>query len=180
MVARLDNALKTLRPHLDKKEPTELAGTTYRPEQIQEMATKLLDERKARSTTLDGLKQVKTSLEKTVAILQERQDKFKSDLARMEGQLAEIDAKMVAAKAMKDASAAMGESGQSMESSVADLDKKIKDLFVDVEVTVRGEGEKWDQAATTKQIDSVDATLSKLEGSSGAAAEIDKILGKSK
>ena len=34
--------LKTVRPHLDKKEPCEIAGTTYTPEKLQILVRKLL------------------------------------------------------------------------------------------------------------------------------------------
>jgi hypothetical protein len=142
------------------------------------MATKMLDERKTRVAMLDGLKQARSALEKTVSTLQAKEDKYKSTLARLESQVAEIDAKMIAAKAMKEASLSMGDSDQSLDSNVANLETKIKDLFVDVEVAIRSEGEKWDQAAATKQIDSVDTILTKLEGPTSTAAEIDKILGK--
>jgi len=180
MVSRVDNALKVIRPNLNKKEPSEIAGTSYTPEKLTDLANKLLQERKTRSVTADGLQQAKAALAKTVSVLLERQEKYKADMARLEGQLVEIDAKMVAAKAMKEASASMGESDLSMENNVANLETKVKDLFVDVEVALRSENEKWDQAATVKQIDSVDATLTRLEGSPGAAAEIDKILGTAK
>lgn len=177
-VTRIDKALKVIRPYFDKKESVEIAGTSYSPEKLQEMAAKMLNERKTRVATLDGLQQARSALEKTVATLQDKEDKYKASLTRLEGQVAEIDAKMIAAKAMKEASVSMGDSDQSLSGNVTNLEAKIKDLFVDVEVAIRSEGEKWDQAATAKQIDTVDTMLTKLEGPASTVAEIDKILGK--
>ena len=177
---RVDNALKVIRPSLDKKTPVEIAGTQYSQQKLQEMANRLLDERRSRSAMLDGLGQARATLGKTVSILESKQEKFQAALSRLQGQVAEIDAKMIAAKAMKDASVSMGDSDQTLADSVANLETKVKDLFTDVEVAIRCEGEKWDHAGTARQIDLVDSTLAKIEGPSGTAAEIDKILGKAK
>lgn len=179
-LSRVDNALKVIRPNLDKKVPVEIAGAQYPTQKLQEMANRLLDERKSRSALVDGLGQARSSLEKTVSLLESKQDKFQTILTRLQGQVAEIDAKILAAKAMKDASASMGDSDQTLADSVANLETKIKDLFTDVEVAVRTEGEKWDLTSAARQIDSVDSTLAKIEGPAGAAAEIDKLLGQAK
>ncbi len=179
-IDRIDAALKTIRPHLDKKEKVEIASVSYTPEKVKEMAGALLNERKTLSSRLDSLSQAKSSLGKTVSVLQQRQDDYKLALGKLENQVSEIDAKMIAAKAMQEASASMGESETSLATNVSNLEGKVRDLLADVTSTVLSENEKWDEAKATKEIDGVDATLSKIEGSASTAAEIDRILGTKK
>jgi len=174
---RIDSALKTLRPHVEKKEKAEIAGVTYTPEKINEMAGTLIEERKTVTSRLESLDQGKTSLSKTVSVLQQKQDQYKSALTKLENQVAEIDAKMIAAKAMQEASASMGEGEATLATNVSKLEGNVRDLMADVTTAILSENEKWDEAKATKDIDGVDATLSKVEGSSSHAAEIDKILG---
>jgi chromosome segregation ATPase len=179
-IDRVDAALKTIRPHLDKKEKVEIASVSYTPEKVKEMAGALLNERKTLASRLDSLNQAKASLGKTVSVLQQRQDDYKAALGKLENQVSEIDAKMIAAKAMQEASASMGESEASLATNVSNLEGKVRDLLADVTSTVLSENEKWDEARATKEIDGVDAALSKIEGPAATAAEIDKILGSKK
>ena len=174
---RVDAALKTIRPQLDRKGKVEIAGVSYTPDKVSEMAGALIEERKTLSGRLDGLNQAKASLGKTVSVLQQKQDQYRAALAKLESQVAEIDAKMTAAKAMQEASASMGDSEASLATNVSNLEEKVRDLMADVTATVLNENEKWDEAKATKEINKVDDALSKIEGSSSHAAEIDKILG---
>ena len=116
------------------------------------------------SSRLDSLNQAKGSLAKTVLVLQQKQDDYKGVLGKLENQVAEIDANMIAAKAMQEAKVLMGENEASLATNVSNLEEKVRDLMADVKSTVLSENEKWDEAKATKEIDGVDATLSKIEG----------------
>ena len=179
-IDRVDSALKTIRPHLDKKENVEIAGVSYTPEKVGDMAGALLNERKTLSSRLDSLTQGKSSLSKVISVLQHKQDEYKAALGKLETKVSEIDAKMIAAKAMQEASASMGESETSLATNVSNLENKVNDLLADVTTSIRSENEKWDEAKTMKEIDGVDSTLAKIEGSTSHAAEIDKLLGTKK
>ena len=59
----------------------------------------------------------------------------------------------------------MGESETSLATNVSNLENKVNDLLADVTTSIRSENEKWDEAKTMKEIDGVDSTLAKIEGS---------------
>ena len=54
---------------------------------------------------------------------------------------------------------------------------KVNSLLAETKADLQSEDEKWNETAANKEIDSLDATLSKFQGSADTAAEIDKILG---
>ena len=134
----------------------EIAGVSYTPEKVKDMAGALLNERKTLSSRLDSLNQAKVSLGKTVSVLQQKQDDYKAVLGKLENQVSEIDAKMVAAKAMQEASASIGESEASLATNVSNLEGKVRELLADVTSTVLSENEKWDEAKATKVIDGIE------------------------
>ena len=113
------------------------------------------------------------------ATLERRQHDTEGRLASIEGQLAVIDSNRIALTAMQQSATALGESDGTLAKSLDKLQDKVNSLHADVEVDLRCEDEKWAETeAATKEIDSVDATVARLQGSRDTVSEIDKILGK--
>ena len=179
-IAKVDKVLTLLRPHLEATKPVEIAGKSYAPSEIKETAEKILKERKQLSDKANRMKTVETSLEQTASALEKQQNSYQQKLQTLEAQVAQIDAQSMALKAKQEAAAAMGNADQSLSASVDGLQEKVNNLLAETKADLQTEDEKWNEAAATKEIDSLDATLSKFQGSGDTAAEIDKILGKSK
>lgn len=179
-MGKVDDVLKKLRPHLEATKPVEIAGKSYAPNEIKETADKLLKARKQLSDKASALKTVETSLEQTVSGLEKQQDTYQQKLQKLEAQVAQIDAQSVALKAKQEAAAAMGNADQTLSASVDGLQEKVNNLLAETKADLQAEDEKWNETATDKQIDSLDSTLSKFQGSGDTASEIDKILGGAK
>jgi peptidoglycan hydrolase CwlO-like protein len=179
-IAKVDKVLKLLRPHLEATTPVEIAGKTYAPAEIKETAAMLLKERKRLSDKADALKSVETSLEQTASALERQQNEYQKRLQKMESQVAQIDAQLIALNAKHEAAAVMGSTDDSLSRSVDGLQDKVNNLLAETKADLQSENEKWNETAANKEIDSLDATLSKFKGSADTAAEIDKALGGSK
>ena len=176
-VAKVDDVLKKLRPHLESTDQVEIAGKSYAPSEIKETADKLLTERKKLSDKEGALKAVEISLEQTASGLEKQQNAYQQKLRKLEAQVAQIDAQSIALKAKQEAAAAMGNADQAFSASVEKLQEMINNLLAETKAELQAEDEKWNETATDKEIDSLDTTLSKFQGSGDTAAEIDKILG---
>ena len=179
-IAKIDEVLKKLRPHMEATKPVEIAGKSYAPNEIKETADKLLAERKRLSDKVTNLTTVEVSLEQTASGLEKQQNAYQQKLQKLQGQVAQIDAQSLALKAKQEAAAAMGNADQSLSASVDGLQEKVNNLLADGKADLQTEDEKWNEAAATKEIDSTDSTIAKFQGSGDTAAEIDKILGDSK
>lgn len=175
-LAGMDSALKVLRGHLAANKPVEIAGTTYSPSQLKEMADRVLSAHKVCGSQLDAFRQAKDRLTKVVGTLERKQADAQTRLADIEGQLAVIDSNRIALTAMQRSAEAMGENDGSLAKGLDGLRAKVNDLFADVEVELRVEDDKW-AATASKEIDSVDAVVSKLQTPRDTLADIDKILG---
>ena len=179
-ITKVDVVLKLLRPHLEATQPVEIAGKSHTPSEINETADKLLKERKQLSEKADAMKTVETSLEQTAAGLEKQQNVYQQRLQKLESQVAQIDAQSMALKAKQEAAAAMGNADQTLSANVDALQEKVNNLLAETKANLQAEDEKWNEAAVTKEIDSLDSTLCKFQDSRDTAAEIDKLLGGSK
>ena len=165
--------------HLESGKAAEIAGKTYTAQEVQDMADRVMEARKACATQLAGLHESQGRLQKVAATLERRQHDTEGRLAAIEGQLAVIDSNRIALTAMQQSAAALGESDGTLAKSLDKLQDKVNSLHADVEVDLRCEDEKWAETeAATKEIDSVDATVARLQDSHDTVSEIDKILGK--
>ncbi len=179
-IAKVDSVLKVIRPHLEAKDPVEIAGTKYTPAQVKETATKLLAERKQLSDKLVAIKTVETSLDQTATALENQQTGYQQKLQKLETQVTQLDAQGVALKAKREAATAMAVGDDSMSSSVKSLQDKVNGLLAETTADFQLENEKWNEAASNKDLDSLDATLAKFKSSNETGSEIDKILGTTK
>ena len=178
-LATMDVALKVLRGHLASGKAAEIAGKTYTAQEVQDMADRVMEARKACATQLAGLHESQGRLQKVAATLERKQHDTEGRLASIEGQLAVIDSNRIALTAMQQSAAVLGECDGTLAKSLDKLQDKVNSLHADVEVDLRCEDEKWAETeAATKEIDSVDATVARLQGSRDTVSEIDKILAK--
>ena len=177
-LASMDAILKTLRGHLAAAKAVEIAGKTYSPEQVREMADRILEARKACAAQLAGLHESQDRLQKVVSTLERKRHDAQTRLTEIEGQLAVIDSNRIALTAMQQSAAALGESDGTLAKSLDQLQEKVNNLHADVEVDLRCEDEKWAEAqAASKEIDPVEATVARLQDNHDTVAEIDRILG---
>ena len=72
-LASMDAALKTLRGHLETGKPVEIAGKTYSPAELKDMADRVMEARKACAGQLAGLHESQGRLQKVAATLERRQ-----------------------------------------------------------------------------------------------------------
>jgi uncharacterized protein YukE len=178
-LASMDAALKTLKGHLQTGKPVEIAGTTYSPAELKDMADRVMEARKACAGQLAGLHESQGRLQKVAATLERRQHDSEGRLAQIEGQLAVIDSNRIALTAMQQSAAALGESDGTLAKALDKVQEKVASLHSDVEVDLRCEDEKWAETeAATKEVDSVESTVARLQDSHDTVAEIDRILGK--
>jgi len=178
-LAQMDEALKTLRGHLETAQPVEIAGKTYTPEGLKRMADRVLEARKTCSQQLEGLHDAQVRLQKVVSTLERKQREAESRLTAVEGQIAAIDANRIALTAMQQSAQVMGEDDGNLAKSLDRLQTKVNDLFADVEAELRFQDEKWAETETaTKEIDLVEAVVGRLQKPPDTVVEIDRILGK--
>ena len=90
-----------------------------------------------------------------------------------------IDSNRIALTALQQSAEAMGESDGSLSKGLDHLQGKVSDLFADVEVQLRCEDAKWADTAN-KEIDSVEATVSRFRPAQDYIAEIDRLQSNSK
>ena len=176
-LANLDVALKTLRGHLEAAKPVEIAGTTYSPAELKVMTDRVIQARKASAGQLDGLHEAQSRLQKVVATLERKQQEVQNRLTEIEGQVAVIDSNRIALTAMQRSAEVVGESDGSLAKSLDHLQDKVNGLFADVEVELRTEDAKWGEVAS-KEIDSVDGMVARIQNSHDTVAEIDRLIGK--
>jgi phage shock protein A len=143
-IADADSSLRRLREHLVSGGPVEIAGKTYDPDRIREMAEKVLQARKSLAQQFATLKQCRDRLGKAVALLTARENAAKERLGKLKSQFAEIETEMVALKALKDAAQYAGDGDKTFAENFADLEKKAVALQDKVKVETRWEEEKWD------------------------------------
>lgn len=179
-VTSIDESLKTLRDHLKGGKSAEIAGKTYSPQELKELADRVIQARVECTTQLGPWKDTQARMQKVVTTLEGKQQDLERRLHDLERQLAVIDTNRIALKSMQDAAVAMGGNDESLTKSMDQLQDKVTNLYADVEAELRTEGTKWDDAATTKEVDNIDSVIAKLQKPSDAVSEIDKILGKSK
>ena len=179
-IASVDQSLKRLRGCLASDEPIEIAGKSYAPQEIQQMAQRVLKQRKRYAAQQNDFRRSQSSLQKVVTTLDQKRDEYIQRLCRLESQVAEIDSKTIALKAMKDASQAMGESEESLAGNVEQLEDNVNQLFADVESELLAEGERWDESSTDDEIDCIDAVIVATQNPTDMIAEIDKVLAEAK
>ena len=178
-LASMDAALKTLKGYLQTGKAVEVAGKSYSPAELKDMAERVMEARKACAGQLAGLHESEARLQKVASTLERRQHDAEGRLASIEGQLAVIDSNRIALTAMQQSAAALGESDTTLAKALDKVQDKVNALHADVEVDLRCEDEKWAETeAAVKEVDSVEATVARLHDSHDTVAEIDKILGK--
>jgi phage shock protein A len=172
--ARMDSALKTLRAHLEANKPVEIAGTKYSPEQLKDLAGRVLAERKACEVQLDGFQQSQSRLTKVIATLEGKLREAEKRLADIESEVALIDSNRIALTAMKRSAEAMGGVDEGLTKNLDQLQDKVANLHADVEAELRAEDERWGDTAT-KEVDSVESFVAKLQTSGDMTSEIDHL-----
>ncbi len=172
-LADMDVTLRTLRGHLAAARAVEIAGRSYSPQELKDMADRVLTARKVCSGQLEAFHQAQGRLKKVASTLERKQQEAQTRLADIEGQVAIIDSNRIALTAMQRSAEAMGDDG-SLAQGLDHLASKVNDLFVDVETELRVQDERWATAAT-KEINTVDAFVGKLHPSN-TIADIDRIL----
>ena len=120
-LANMDVALKTLRGHLKTGKPVEIAGKTYSPAELKDMADRVMEARKACAGQLAGLHESQGRLQKVASTLERRQHDSEGRLATIEGQLAVIDSNRIALTAMQQSASALGESDGTLAKSLDTL-----------------------------------------------------------
>jgi transcriptional regulator with PAS, ATPase and Fis domain len=178
-LVNMDAALKTLRVHLEVNQPVEIAGKSYSPTELKEMAERVMAARKTCAGQLEALHGSQDRLQKVVQTLDRKQQEAQSRLTDIEGQVVVIDSNRIALTAMQKSAEAMGENDGSLIKSLDHLQDKVSNLYTDVETELRCEDAKWSDDAN-KEINSVDAVVMGLQTSHDTVSEIDQILGNSK
>jgi len=178
-IASTDAALKTLRGHLEANKPVEIAGKPYSPEQLKDLAGRVLMARKACSVQLAGFRDSQARLGKVVVTLDGKQQEAEKRLADIESEIALIDSSRISLSAMKRAAEAMGGVDEGMAKNLDGLQEKVANLHADVEAELRSEDANWTTSAT-KEIDSVETMVAKLQTSTNTISEIDKVLASTK
>jgi hypothetical protein len=145
--------------------------------ELKELADRVLQARKTSASQLAAFHESQGRLQKVVATLERKQQDAVGRLAAIEGQLAVIDSNRIALTALQQSAEAMGENDGSLSKGLDGLQDKVNGLYADVEVQLRYEDAKWAETAN-KEVDSVEATVARLQDSHDMVAEIDKILGK--
>jgi chromosome segregation ATPase len=174
-LASMDSALKTLRGHLEAKTPVEIAGKSYNPQELKDMADRVLSARKVCAGQLEAFHDSQGRLQKVVATLERKQQEAQTRLADIEGQVTVIDSNRIALTAMQKSAEAMGENDGSLAKGLDHLQEKVHGLFADVETELRVEDDRW-AADATKEISTVDAVVAGLQTPRDTIADIDKIL----
>lgn len=175
-IARIDKSLRILRPHLDATDSVDIVGKTYTILQIKDTANEIIERRKQLSKNLNEFREVQNTLSSMSETLANRQKRYQGRLETLETRLSEIDIKRVATRAMKKASVSVGSGDQSFLNAVERLEAKVDDLFAEVEVELRLENGRWDDAAQIERIEGIDSLINDLEEPSDTAMEIDAIL----
>ncbi len=176
-LAAIDSALKILRGHLAAGKPTEIAGRSYTPAELQDLANRVLGARKSCAEQMEGLHEAQKRLEKVATTLDRRQQDAENRLNQIEGQLAALDANRVALTALQQASEAVGNPDGTLVKNLDRLQENVTTLCGDVEVELRVQDEQW-AADAAKSIDSIETTVAHIQGPPNTIAEIDKIIGK--
>ncbi len=172
----IDATLKKYRDFLAKNEPVELAGKTLTPDQLKANADKLIAARKQYAEEIASYDKSKAELQKVVTSFETKQKELNAQLTSLQSKIAQIDSQMVAVRSLREAKTAMGDGNASLGENVANLESKVNDLLGDIRVELATEGEMFDEAAATKQIDSIDSIISGAQGPKDTLSEIDRIL----
>jgi len=172
-----DSALQTLRGHFEASEPVEIAGKTYRQEELKDLAERILRARKVCVGQLDGFHSAETRLNKVATTLERKQQDLQQHLTDIEGQLVVIDSNRIALVAMQQSAEAMGNDA-SLAQSLDHLQKKVTALYTDIEVGLRTEDAKWAEDLATTEIDATQSLVAGLQNPHDTIAEIDQILAK--
>jgi chromosome segregation ATPase len=174
-VAKIDASLRRLRDHLASDTTLTVGGKVYQQDDLKNLASRLIEQRKVQSDQLAGLRTAQGRLQKVVEALDRKQAEYQKRLADIECQLAVIDSNRTALTAMKDAARAIDSSDKGLAQSVTQLEDKVNGLYAEVEAELRAEDAQW--ASATKEGQSADAILNAVRTPSDSIAEIDALLG---
>lgn len=178
-VASIDAALKTLHGHLEANKPVEIAGRKYTPDELKDLASRVLAARKVCAVQLAGFQESQSRIGKVVATLEAKQQEAEKRLGDIESEVALIDSSRIALTAMKKSAEAMGSVDEGLAKNLDQLQEKVANLHGDVEAELRAEDSHWATTAT-KEVDSIEAIVAKLQTSTSTVHEIDKVLTSSK
>ena len=79
-LASMNSALKTLRGHLEAAKPVEIAGKSYSPAELKELADRVLTARKACAGQVEALRESQGRLQKVVSTLETKQQDVQNRL----------------------------------------------------------------------------------------------------
>ena len=139
-ISTVDDTLKTLRDHLKSGMAVEIAGRSYRQDELKVMAQQVIAERKGAAEQLSGLRDSQARLKKVVATLERKQQDYEQKLSAIGNRVAVIDASRIALMAMKEAGKALEGGDKGLER----LEEKVNDLCAEVETELIVEDAKWD------------------------------------
>ncbi len=172
-LAETDRTLARLRALLGQGSPVEIAGTSYTPAQLRDMANRTILARKHLAAQVETLQSTEERLEGVVALLRAREQERQNRLDSLKGLLVEIDAKAVALKAVQEAARVAEDTGGL---GFEALDRQIRDLEVKVDGELAYHEEMLRQA--TSDPDSVASILRNTGSTEEVVAEIDCLLSK--
>lgn len=177
-IGKAEATLAKLRDYLKSGEPVEIAGKSYSPGELKEMAEKVIKSREDAVAQRETLAKSQVSLQKVMDALQKKRQQYEERVSQFESTLAEIDSQSIALKAMQDASAQLGDSEATLLQNVDQLEDRINDLYADVQVEMLSEDAKWDEKGVNSEIDAVDSFITATQDPKDVLGEIDAILGK--
>lgn len=175
-LATMDSSLGLLRERLAAKMPLQTGGKVYEPDEVNNLATRLVTLRKERSERLDGLRTAASRLQHVGASLERKQTEYERRLTGIENQLAVVDSNRVALAAMREAAKSMEAGHRGLSANVALLEEKVNNLFAEVELELSTEDAQWRVNGSRRELDSVDSLLNAARPADDTIAEIDSIL----
>lgn len=177
-IAGVDGSLRTLRDYLTRGTTVEIAGKTYTPDKLHDMARRVMEAKKNLASEVESLKHAQATIIQVEESLAQRHEAVTSRLAAFNSQLKELDAQIVALDALKDAAKIAGAGNESLADNLQDLESKINGLHDQVQVELRWEEEKWKAMESQAEVEATDRIIPTTRGTDDTMAEIDRILGK--
>jgi len=177
-IAEVDASLRTLRDYLARGKAVEIAGKTFTPDKLQDMAKRVIEARRNLVSEAESLERAKATITQAAEMLGHRYEAATSRLAAFKSQLKELDAQIVALDALKDAAKIAGTSNESFVDDLQDLQDKISGLHDKVQIELRWEEEKWKALDDQAEVESTDKIFATTRNTADTIAEIDRLVGK--
>jgi len=175
-IADCDAALRRLKGYLSAGGSADIGGKTYTPDQIKDMADKLLAARKSLCQQADTLKQSQTQLNRTTNLLVARETALKHQQVKLKTQIVELESEMVSLQTIKETSHLVGDNDQSLGQNLDAISKKVAAIQDRTRAELRFEEEKCKNLEANGN--GADAIIAATKSHQDTIAEIDKVLAK--